>query len=59
MFRDEKNGFIGGVLSGISNEIHIDVSLLRILFLCLFFFTNFPILIVYIILWMAVPNKES
>ena len=57
MFRDEENAVIGGVLCGISAYLNINVSLLRILFLCLLFLSDFPITIFYIILWIGIPSK--
>jgi phage shock protein PspC (stress-responsive transcriptional regulator)/vacuolar-type H+-ATPase subunit H len=58
LYRDENNKFIGGVCSGLANYFQIDKSIVRIIFLILFF--SFGVgLIPYLILWIAVPSSAN
>ncbi len=50
---------IGGVCSGISKYFKIDVVWLRLAFLLPVFFTEFPIILIYFILWIVLDcNSE-
>ena len=58
LYRDENNKFIGGVCSGLANYFNIDIVIVRIIFIILFF--SFGVgLIPYIILWIAVPSSAT
>ncbi len=57
LYRNENDKVIGGVCSGLANYFAIDVVIIRIIFLVLFF-SGFG-LIAYIILWVAVPSTAS
>jgi phage shock protein PspC (stress-responsive transcriptional regulator) len=57
LYRNENDKVIGGVCSGLANYFGIDVVILRVIFLVLFF-SGFG-LIAYIILWVAVPSTAS
>jgi len=56
LFR-KRNSSIGGVCSGISEFFDVDVTIIRILFVCLIF-TSFPIIISYLIMWYLIPKEE-
>jgi len=57
-YRDENNKLIGGVCSGLANYFNIDIVIIRIIFIILFF--SFGVgLIPYIILWIAVPSTAT
>ncbi len=58
LYRDENNKVLGGVCGGLSNYFGIDVVVVRIIFLILFFTFGFG-LIPYIILWIAIPNSAD
>lgn len=51
------NGMIGGVCGGISQFLGIDPIILRLILCLLSFFTNFPIIIIYIIFWVIMPEE--
>ena len=58
LYRDENNKLIGGVCSGLANYFNIDIVIVRIVFIILFF--SFGVgLIPYIILWVAVPSSAT
>ena len=58
LYRDENNKLIGGVCSGLANYFNIDIVIVRIVFIILFF--SFGVgLIPYIILWIAVPSSAT
>jgi phage shock protein PspC (stress-responsive transcriptional regulator) len=57
LFRDENNKAIGGVCSGLANYFNVDIIVVRIIFLILFFAFGFGLL-PYIIMWVAVPSSS-
>lgn len=58
LFRDVENGKLAGVCSGLSAYFNVDVMLIRILFLIIFFFGAFSIPL-YIILWIVTPKATT
>jgi phage shock protein C len=54
--RNQQNKMIAGVASGLADYLLIDVTLVRIIFILLAVF-GFSGLLIYIILWIAVPEK--
>ena len=58
LYRDENNKVFGGVCSGLAHYFNMDITLVRIIFLVLFFAFGFG-LIPYIILWVVVPNSAD
>lgn len=58
LFRNETDKVIGGVCSGLAAYFNVDVVVVRIIFVILFFSFGFGIL-PYIILWVAVPSSAS
>jgi len=58
LFRDENNKVFGGVCSGLANYFNIDVILVRVIFILMFFGFGFG-LIPYLILWIAVPSSAT
>jgi phage shock protein C len=50
---------VGGVAAGFANYFGVDVALMRIIFAALFIFgKGFPMFIIYIILWAALPKAD-
>jgi phage shock protein PspC (stress-responsive transcriptional regulator) len=59
LYRDPENAVIGGVAAGLSAYFNIDPIVLRILFVVLILVGwGFPI-IIYLVLWIAVPKAET
>ena len=58
LFRDVENGTIGGVCMGIANFLHIDVVIVRAIFIVIFLFAGFGFPL-YVILWIIVPSTKS
>lgn len=54
----QSNGVFGGICSGISKYFDIDDIIIRLIFIILFF-TSFPIVILYIIMWFIVPKQSD
>ncbi len=54
VYRDKSNSILGGVCSGIGAYLNIDPVWIRVLFL-IFAFTYAAGLIIYVILWIALP----
>lgn len=56
LFRDTDDRFIGGVAGGLSHYIGIDSVWIRIILLILFFSSVGGVVLVYILLWIIVPD---
>lgn len=48
---------LGGVTQGLAIYFNVDVTLIRVLFVILFF-TPAPVFIAYLILWIVLPEEE-
>lgn len=69
LYRDVDNKLVGGVFSGLSHYLRVDVTLLRLLYVALFFlfsyvtFNSGPyftlLILVYIILWIVMPKATT
>lgn len=51
------NGVLGGICSGMSKYFNVDEVIIRLIFIILFF-TSFPIVILYFIMWFIIPKEE-
>lgn len=56
LYRNISDKMIGGVASGLSDYLDIDVTIIRIIFVLMAFFGLSGFLI-YVILWIVVPEK--
>ena len=57
LYRSSTDRIIAGVCGGLADWLGWDVSLIRILYVLISFFSAaFPGLIVYIILWVVMPE---
>ncbi|RYY14579.1 MAG: PspC domain-containing protein, partial [Cytophagaceae bacterium] len=59
LFRDVDTGKVGGVAAGLAAYFRSDVVLVRVLFLLSAFLTFGSTIIVYIVLWVVVPEALS
>lgn len=50
---------IAGVLGGIAEYLDVDSTAIRVLYVILTLFTAFSGIILYPLLWMIIPNKET
>jgi len=58
LYRSELNKFMGGVCAGLADYFRMDVTIIRLLFIVMFF--SFGIgLIPYIVLWAVVPSSTE
>jgi phage shock protein PspC (stress-responsive transcriptional regulator) len=58
LYRDADSRVLGGVCSGMSYYFNIDVVILRVILVLLFFLSGTGFLI-YVILWVVVPKAKS
>lgn len=59
LYRSRSHRMIGGVVGGLAEYLGIDVALARVLFVLLSVVSAaFPGLLVYLLLWMAVPRES-
>ncbi|MFN3782367.1 MAG: PspC domain-containing protein [Spirosomataceae bacterium] len=54
---DGKEAKIGGVAAGLALYLQVDVTLVRVLFIVLFF-VPVPSVIAYLALWIAMPKAK-
>ena len=60
LVRPLERKMIGGVCAGLAENMDIDVSLTRLIFVALAFITAvFPMVIFYLIAWIIIPPEES
>ncbi len=58
LMRSSKEKMFAGVLGGIADYLGWDVTILRIVFVLVTAFSNmFPGIIIYIILWILMPEE--
>lgn len=50
---------IGGVCAGLADYFGIDRTLIRVLFVIGIFLPHFPAIILYVILWVVLPERHS
>lgn len=55
--RNEQNRKIAGVASGLADYLDLDITLVRVLFVFAFLF-GFSGLLIYIVMWIAVPKRS-
>ena len=58
LYRSKSNKMIAGVCGGLADYLNIDVSLIRILFLVVFFFGSAGGW-VYLVLWIIAPEART
>lgn len=58
LMRDPDNHVLGGVCAGVAAYLGIDVTLVRVIFIILFL-AGGPGLLLYIILWIAMPEAKT
>jgi phage shock protein PspC (stress-responsive transcriptional regulator) len=59
LFRDTDNALLGGVSAGIANYFNIDAVIVRLAFILLTILGGGSGIIIYIILWLAVPPANT
>jgi phage shock protein PspC (stress-responsive transcriptional regulator) len=59
LYRNTDNAVIGGVLSGIASFFKIDTVWIRLAFIILLFASFGTALLVYVVLWVAVPPART
>lgn len=59
LFRDPNCKIIGGVCSGLAEYLNIDVTIVRIAFVLLFFLTKSAMIVIYMILWICMPVAKT
>ncbi|MAT41632.1 MAG: PspC family transcriptional regulator [Anaerolineaceae bacterium] len=58
LYRNTNNQMIAGVCSGLGDYLNLDVTIVRLIFVALFFLGGHGLLI-YIILWIIMPIRPS
>ncbi len=59
LFRDPDDRFLGGVAGGLSHYVGLDSVWIRLIMLILFFSSVGGVVLVYILLWILIPEAKS
>ena len=60
LYKTSEGAMVAGVLKGISEYLGIDVSIVRVVYILLLFFTTgLPLILIYILLAIIMPDKDS
>ncbi len=59
LFRNTKGAMIAGVASGLANYFDVDVLIIRLLFILMAVFTAGWAILLYIVLWLLVPEAKT
>lgn len=59
LFRDPQDSMLGGVCSGLAHYLNIDVTIMRLITVVLFFLSASTVAIAYIVLWIVVPQANT
>jgi phage shock protein C len=58
--RSRSNRMLAGVVAGLANYFGMDISLARVLYVLVSIFSAaFPGILVYLILWIVVPQEDE
>lgn len=55
--RFPEEGMVGGVSAGLARYFNVDPNIIRVLFVVGIFLPHFPSILIYIILWIALPER--
>lgn len=59
LHRSRSNKLLGGVLDGLSEMLHVDATILRVIFMILTVFTAFfPLIIIYFASYFIIPEES-
>lgn len=59
LFRDMDKSVFGGVAAGFAHYLGMDISLMRILFVVLLFFSHASFGLIYLLLWIVIPRAKT
>ncbi|MDT0678356.1 PspC domain-containing protein [Autumnicola musiva] len=59
LFRDTRHSYVGGVSSGLEHYLEIDAVWIRLLWILLTFLTSGAFILIYIALWIFVPEAKT
>ncbi|MDL2282049.1 PspC domain-containing protein [Parabacteroides sp. OttesenSCG-928-G06] len=59
LMRSNRNKMIAGVCGGIAEYLDLDPTIVRVAYVLLSIFTVFAGAIVYIVLWLVMPQQDS
>jgi len=59
LFRDMDRSMIAGVAAGLAHYIGLDITLMRLIFVVLFFVTHGSFFLIYLLLWIVMPKAKT
>lgn len=58
LFRSRKNRVFAGIAGGLGHYFNIDPTIIRLVLLLLFFFSGFPVVILYLVSMLFIPKQH-
>jgi phage shock protein C len=59
LYRNKRNGVVGGVCAGLADYFNADVALIRIVTILLLIFMFPPTVVGYIVAWIVMPERPA
>lgn len=60
LYRSKKERLLAGICGGLGEYLHIDPTVIRLIFVVLLFITALmPMFVIYLILWLLVPQQPD
>ncbi|AIF44137.1 MULTISPECIES: PspC domain-containing protein [Virgibacillus] len=59
LYRSSNQRMVAGILGGIAEYFNVDVTILRLIFIILLFFSAFTFAFVYLIAIFIIPNERE
>jgi phage shock protein C len=60
LYRSKKERMVAGICGGLGEYFRIDPTIMRLIFIVLWFLTGFiPMLVIYVIMWLLVPQAPD
>ena len=60
LYRSKKERMVAGICGGLGEYFRIDPTIMRLIFIVLWFLTGFiPMLVIYVIMWLLIPQAPD
>lgn len=60
LYRSKKERMLAGICGGFGEYIHLDPTVVRLVFIVLLFLTGvLPMAVIYLILWLLIPQQPE
>jgi phage shock protein C len=60
LYRSKDERMVAGICGGLGEYFRIDPTIMRLIFIVLWFLTGFiPMLVIYVIMWLLIPQAPD